>query len=88
MASIPDLGRLWEIGHTESRAVGIWRTGIARCCSADRPRPPPADGDRRARVADRIDAYNDQLEAACRAYGSRCRYDGGAVHRVRFSLDR
>ena len=38
-------------------------------------------------VADRVDAYNRELEAACEKYGTRCRWDGGDAHRVRFSLD-
>jgi hypothetical protein len=46
-----------------------------------------ADEDRRHRVADRVDAYNAELRAACKKYGKRCRWDGGDAHRVRFSLD-
>ena len=65
-----------------------WRRGICPALLADADldgagRPWPAGPPFR----ERIDAYNAQLAAACRAYGSRCRYDGGAVHRVRFSLD-
>ncbi|SCF24241.1 Lysophospholipase L1 [Micromonospora matsumotoense] len=87
VASVPDLNRLWEIGHTESRAVRIWKTGICPALLANPTSDAKADRDRRTRFAERIDAYNGQLKAACRAYGSRCHYDGGAVHRVRFSLD-
>jgi hypothetical protein len=35
----------------------------------------------------RVDAYNRELSAACRAYGRACRWDEGATHRIRFSLD-
>ncbi|SCL53305.1 Lysophospholipase L1 [Micromonospora yangpuensis] len=87
VVSIPDLNRLWEIGHTDSRAVRAWRTGICPALLADPTSTEQAAKNRRARFGKRIDAYNDQLSAACRAYGSRCRYDGGAAHRVRFTPD-
>lgn len=85
--SVPDLNRLWEVGHTDDRAVRAWRRGICPALLANATSNAPADVARRAAFAERVDAYNDQLEAACRRYGSRCRYDGGAAHRVRFSLD-
>ncbi|MEV4200521.1 SGNH/GDSL hydrolase family protein [Micromonospora globbae] len=87
VVSIPDLYRLWEVGHTDSRAVRAWRRGVCPALLADPTSTAPADRARRLAVRERIDAYNAQLRAACRAYGSRCRYDGGAVHRVRFTLD-
>jgi lysophospholipase L1-like esterase len=87
VVSIPDLYRLWEVGHTEPRAVRAWRHGVCPALLADATSTAPEDRARRAKVRDRVEAYNGQLRAACRAYGSRCRYDGGAVHRVRFSLD-
>ncbi|MDG4801776.1 GDSL-type esterase/lipase family protein [Micromonospora sp. WMMD980] len=87
VVSIPDLHRLWEIGHTESRAVRAWKRGVCPALLADATSTTPAVTARRARVKDRIEAYDDQLRAACRGYGSRCRWDGGAVHRHRFSLD-
>ncbi|MEV4756577.1 GDSL-type esterase/lipase family protein [Micromonospora sp. NPDC049559] len=85
--SLPDLNRLWEVGHTESRVTRIWSRGICPALLANPTSTAEADRRRRAAFADRIDAYNRQLAAACRAYGSRCRYDNGAVHRVRFTLD-
>ncbi|MBQ0896619.1 SGNH/GDSL hydrolase family protein [Micromonospora sp. U56] len=87
VVSIPDLYRLWEVGHTDSRATRIWRAGICPSLLADPTSTAPTDRARRARFRDRIDDYNAQLKAACRAYGTRCRHDGGAVHRVRFTLD-
>ncbi|HET8683614.1 MAG TPA: SGNH/GDSL hydrolase family protein, partial [Micromonosporaceae bacterium] len=38
-------------------------------------------------VRDRVAAYNRELAGACRAYGSRCRYDGGAAHKVAFTIE-
>lgn len=87
VASVPDLYRLWEIGHTNERAVRAWSRGICPALLANATSTAEADVARRSAVRERIDAYNAQLAAACRRYGSRCRYDGGAVHRVRFTLD-
>ncbi|MET7750152.1 SGNH/GDSL hydrolase family protein [Micromonospora sp. NPDC005367] len=87
VVSIPDLHRLWEVGHTDKRAVRAWRHGVCPSLLADATSNTPADRARRTAFRARINAYNSQLAAACKAYGSRCRYDGGAVHRVRFTLD-
>lgn len=87
VVSIPDLYRLWEIGHTDQRAVRAWGNRVCPALLANATSTAEADRTRRSTFRARVDAYNEQLAAACRAYGSRCRYDGGAVHRVRFSLD-
>ncbi|MFJ8580650.1 GDSL-type esterase/lipase family protein [Micromonospora sp. NPDC093277] len=87
VVSIPDLYRLWELGHTEPRAVRAWSHGVCPALLADATSTAPAAVSRRAGFRERIDDYDDQLRAACRAYGSRCRWDGGAAHRARFSLD-
>ncbi|MET8066315.1 GDSL-type esterase/lipase family protein [Micromonospora sp. NPDC005313] len=87
VVSIPDLYRLWQIGHTEPRAVRAWSRGVCPSLLADATSSTPAAVARRARVRDRIEAYDGQLRTACRAYGSRCRWDGGAVHRHRIALD-
>ncbi|MBM0237545.1 SGNH/GDSL hydrolase family protein [Micromonospora sp. ATA32] len=86
VVSLPDLYRLWQVGHTDSRAVRAWRHGVCPALLAEPTSTKPADVARRTAFRQRIDAYNGQLRAACRAYGSRCRHDGGAVHRVRFTL--
>ncbi|MGS2619691.1 GDSL-type esterase/lipase family protein [Micromonospora sp. LZ34] len=87
VVSVPDLHRLWAVGHTDPRAVRAWDRGVCPALLADPTSSAPDDRARRTAVRERITAYNAQLAAACRAYGSRCRYDGGAVHRVRFGLD-
>jgi lysophospholipase L1-like esterase len=86
VASVPDLYRLWRVGHTNARAVRAWSRGVCPSLLADATSQAAADAARRAAVRDRIAAYNRELAAACRAYGPRCRYDGGAVHRIRFTL--
>jgi lysophospholipase L1-like esterase len=87
VASIPDVYRLWEIGHRDAAAVETWNLGVCPALLADPTSTAQADVRRRAVFRKRIDAYNDHLAAACRRYGSRCRHDGGAVHQVQFSLD-
>jgi lysophospholipase L1-like esterase len=87
VASIPDLHRLWEIGRGENRVVRAWARGVCPALLADPRSDADADAQRRAAFADRVDAYNRALAAACKAYGRRCHWDGGAVHRLRFTLD-
>jgi len=87
VVSLPDLYRLWQLGHTEPQAVRAWSRGVCPALLADATSTAPAAVARRARFRERITAYDEQLRAACRAYGPRCRWDGGAVHRARFGLD-
>jgi lysophospholipase L1-like esterase len=87
VVSIPDLYRLWQLGHNDRFARFAWR--LAECPSllARPTSTTEADNDRRREVADRVDAYNTELAQACQAYGRHCRWDGGKAHRVRFSLN-
>ncbi|GGN80329.1 lipoprotein [Actinoplanes lobatus] len=88
MVSIPDLYRLWQVGRESDEAVAVWsRGGICPSMLAEPASTAAADQQRRERVRDRIEAYNTELRKACRAYGGRCRWDGGAAHRIRFDLD-
>jgi lysophospholipase L1-like esterase len=87
VVSIPDIYRLWELGHDNKRAVRAWSRGVCQSLLARPTSTADADDERRRKVADRVDAYNRELEAACKKYGKRCRWDGGRAHRVRFSLD-
>jgi lysophospholipase L1-like esterase len=86
VASIPDLYRLWQVGHTNRDAVRAWSLGVCPSLLANPTSTAEADADRRRAVRDRVAGYNRALAAACRAYGRQCRTDGGAVHRVRFDL--
>lgn len=87
VVSIPDLYRLWELGHDDENAVRAWSRGVCPALLARPTSAADADEDRRQRVDDRVDAYNAELRSACRAYGRKCRWDGGDAHAVRFSLD-
>ncbi|GIE76240.1 lipoprotein [Actinoplanes philippinensis] len=87
VVSIPDLYRLWQVGRENEKAAEIWSRGrICPSMLAEPTSTAAADQERRESVRDRIDDYNTQLRQACRAYGERCRWDGGAAHRVRFEL--
>ncbi|HWS32028.1 MAG TPA: SGNH/GDSL hydrolase family protein [Actinoplanes sp.] len=88
MVSIPDLYRLWEVGKDNAKAVEVWGKGrICPSMLADPTSTADADQERREQVRDRVDAYNTQLRKACAAYGTKCRWDGGAANRVRFDVD-
>ncbi|GAA2690328.1 GDSL-type esterase/lipase family protein [Actinoplanes palleronii] len=88
VASIPDLYRLWQVGRDDEQALRVWSSGgVCPSMLADPASTARADNERRRGVRDRIDAYDDELRQACKAYGSRCRWDGGQVHDLRFTLD-
>ncbi|MET7420766.1 SGNH/GDSL hydrolase family protein [Dactylosporangium sp. NPDC005555] len=87
VVSIPDINRLWEVGHTSQVAVKAWSFGICQALLAAPISTAAADVARRKAFGARVDAYNSQLTAACKAYGARCKDDGGAAHRVAFTLD-
>lgn len=86
VASVPDLYRLWEVGHGDQRAIAGWGLfGICQSMLADPTSTAAADVARRERVRAREMAYDAQLGAACAAYGANCRYDHGAAFGVRFT---
>ncbi|MFC3988510.1 GDSL-type esterase/lipase family protein [Actinoplanes siamensis] len=88
VVSIPDLYRLWRVGRDDAEVVRAWNAGkICQSMLADPTSTAGAAEKRRRAVRDRIDAYDGELREACEAYGSRCRWDGGRVHDVRFDLD-
>jgi lysophospholipase L1-like esterase len=85
--SIPDIKRLWEVGKGNFLARSAWSLfGICRSMLANPTSTSAADNARRDRVRQRVVDYNAQLAAACAAYGSLCRYDGGAIFNYRFQL--
>ncbi|BCB90462.1 lipoprotein [Phytohabitans suffuscus] len=85
--SIPDIKRLWEVGRGNFLARSAWSLfGICQSMLANPTSTAAADVARRDRVRQRVVDYNTQLAAACAAYGSLCRYDGGAVFNYPFVL--
>jgi lysophospholipase L1-like esterase len=87
LVSIPDVYRVWELAHTDRLARDVWALGECQALLANPTSTAPADVARRQRFRDRIDQYDSVLAAVCQQYGPRCRYDGGAAHNARFTLD-
>lgn len=86
VASVPNLKRLWSLGHDHPLASRVWRFGICQSMLSDPRAVHPAAVQRRERVHRRVQAYNAVLEQVC-SRDARCRYDGGAVHAYRFTTD-
>jgi len=87
VVSVPDLFRLWQVGHVDPDAVRLWdRNEICQTMLADATSTDPADADRRLRVRDRVVAFNAQLAEACAAYGPLCDFDDNAVFDYPFTL--
>lgn len=87
VVSLPDVYRLWQLGKDDEHAVRAWRRGVCQSLLANPTSTADTDDQRRKRVRDRLDDYNEQLQQACKAYGKLCRWDGGAVHAMRFRLN-
>lgn len=86
MVSIPDIYHLWEIGHDSRVARTVWADRVCPALLANPQSEAAADVARRQQFKDRVDAYDQALEQACKSYGSRCKWDGGAVHGYRFGM--
>jgi len=74
MVSLPDVYRVWELGHTNSFAVKVWKSGVCPNLLTNPTSTAAADVARRTAFANQIVAYNTQLKDACARYGARCRY--------------
>lgn len=85
LVGIPNVYRVWEIGHTRSVALAAWKSGVCPNLLTNPTSTAKADVERRAAFRDRIASYNRQMRAACAAYGSRCRFQD--TSRIAFDLD-
>ncbi|WP_189535894.1 SGNH/GDSL hydrolase family protein [Streptomyces roseolilacinus] len=83
VASVPDLWRLWSTGREHPVGRRVWRMGVCASMLADAHDLGPAAEERRARVRERVVAYNEVLRDVC-ARDERCRHDGGAVFAYAF----
>jgi lysophospholipase L1-like esterase len=86
VVSIPDIYRLWQIGHTSQVVRSVWSHGTCPSLLVNPESEAPADTARRQQFKERIDAYDGILAASCENFGPRCRWDGGAVHGFAFSM--
>lgn len=84
VASVPDLRRLWSQGRADPWGERVWGLGICQSMLRDPKAMTKAAEDRRQEVYDRVVSYNTVLQEEC-AKVLRCRYDGGAVFRYRFT---
>ena len=85
--SIPDIKRLWEVGHTSGTARFFWSLGgICQSMLANPTSFADADVARRDRVRQRVIDYNAELAAACAAYGPNCVFDDNTVFNFPFQL--
>lgn len=78
VVGLPNVYRVWEIGHTHKPALVAWRSGVCPNLLRNPTSTDEADVNRRQAFRDRIGAYNGEIRAACAAYGSRCRFDNVA----------
>lgn len=87
VGSVPDLEQVWRVGRNSPMAKRVWGLGVCPAMLARAGSDTAADRERRAAVSRRVDAYNAVLEDVCARYRT-CRWDGGAVHRYRFTADK
>jgi lysophospholipase L1-like esterase len=85
MLSVPDLNRLWELGHTNAQVAKLWQSSPScRSLLWNAGSTDPADADRRAMVQTRVEQFNQAIATACAA-ASNCVSDGGAMYDHSFS---
>lgn len=85
VVSIPSVHHLWDIFHTDARAVEVWNRNTT--CQSMLRNPTStarADVERRARVNERQIELNAVLGLVCARY-AHCRYDGGAAFEFAFA---
>jgi lysophospholipase L1-like esterase len=87
VVSVPDIKRLWEVGHVSGSARFTWSLfGICQSMLANPTSTAAADVARRDRVRQRVIDFNTQLAQACAAYGGNCAFDNNAVFTYPFVL--
>ena len=85
--SIPNVYRLWQVGHTNLAALSAWSAyGICQSMLYRAWSTSSTDEARRQRVRQRVIDYNAQLAQACAAYGPKCDFDDNTVFSYPFTL--
>jgi lysophospholipase L1-like esterase len=85
VVSIPNLYRLWQVGHSNSTARLVWSAGFCHTMLDNPLSTATADKTRRARVLAQVVMYNGELAAACRSHPG-CRFDDNAVFNYPFAI--
>src|ERR1044072_4324551 len=78
VASVPDLKRLWSQGRKNVLGQQIWKLGICPSMLKDSDAMDAASTERRQRVGEQVDDYNQGLKDVC-GKAPLCRYDD-ALH--------
>lgn len=87
IASIPDIKRLWYVGHHDLLAVTAWNSfKICQSMLVNPTSHSAGDEARRDRVRQRVVDFNTQLGSACAAYGANCKFDQNATFNYQFTL--
>jgi lysophospholipase L1-like esterase len=73
VVSLPNVYRVWEVGHDNKVAVAAWRSGACPNLLINPTSTDPADVARRQAFADQVAAYNSALAGACSSV-PRCRF--------------
>jgi lysophospholipase L1-like esterase len=73
VVSIPNVFRVWEVGHTNRVALAAWKSGVCPNLLMNPTSTDPADVARRQAFADRVAAYNTQIRGACASH-ARCQF--------------
>ena len=85
--SIPNIYRLWQLGHANAAALSAWSLfGICQSMLYRAWSDSSTDQARRQRVYQRVVDYNAELKAACTAYGAKCDFDDNAVFNFPFAM--
>jgi lysophospholipase L1-like esterase len=85
--SVPDLNRLWQLGHGVAPVAAAWsKAPNCRSLLGNAASTAPADVERRAAVGELVDQYDSAIQRVC-AQHRNCIWDGGAVHSHGFTSD-
>ncbi|MEV6108840.1 GDSL-type esterase/lipase family protein [Streptomyces sp. NPDC051940] len=84
VSSVPNLERLWKVGHNNEMTRRIWSLGICQSMLKSPVSFDPQTVNRRTAVLDRVRAYNEALRTEC-AKHPLCRYDEGATFTFAFT---
>jgi lysophospholipase L1-like esterase len=83
--SVPDLNRLWELGHGIGPVAQAWSTAPGcRSLLGNASSTAPADVERRAAVGNLVKQYDDTIQTVC-AQHPNCIWDRNAVHEHGFT---
>lgn len=84
VVSIPNIHRLWEVGHVSASARTAWNTyNICQSMLENPASTAIADVERRERVRQHVVALNAELESLCAEY-IHCRFDDNTAFGIDF----